>query len=117
MNKQLVLVLVAFIVVNTSTRVFADSPSGGFNSQKLIQPQIKSISSRVLVDRDRDAQVPPNEYVKVDLEGGVTKSSCPYTCEDRGLAKENCKIWESVLDANECYVQDLRIPSDAIPLM
>ena len=117
MNKNSVLALMVLVFVNTSTFVTAESsPNESLMSRKVIPSQIK-ISTRVLVDRDRDAQLPPNEYVKVDLEGGVTKSSCPYTCEDRGLAKEYCKIWESVLDANECYVQDIRIPSDAIPLM
>jgi hypothetical protein len=118
MSKKLVLALVVLVTVNTATSVFAENgPKGDSSSSKLIQPQIKGISNRVLVDLDRDAPIPPNQYVKVDIEGGVTKSTCPYTCEDRGLAKEYCKIWESVLDPNECYVQDIRIPSDAIPLM
>ncbi|MCB0324075.1 MAG: lipid-binding SYLF domain-containing protein [Bdellovibrionales bacterium] len=57
--------------------------------------------------------VQADEYVIVDLTGSVTRSPCPYTCQDRGLAQANCRAWPSKQDPKECYVQDTRIPSDA----
>ncbi len=51
------------------------------------------------------------EYIIIDSKGGITRSLCPYSCEDRGLAKEHCKTWPSIQDPSNCYVQDTRIES------
>lgn len=53
------------------------------------------------------------EYEIIDLSGSVTRSFCPYTCADRGLAPANCKAWKSIQDPDKCYVRDTRLPSNA----
>ncbi len=54
------------------------------------------------------------EYEVVSLNGSITRSFCPYTCEMRGLPKESCRTWPSNREKDKCYIQDTRLPSDAI---
>jgi len=54
-----------------------------------------------------------DEYIIMDMVGSVTRSACPYTCEDRGLAKQNCRAFQAAKDKSQCYVQDTRIKSNA----
>lgn len=56
-----------------------------------------------------------DQYIIVDLTGSTTRSGCPYGCEDRNLPKEHCKTWTSKQDASQCYVQDTRLKSSAMP--
>ena len=58
--------------------------------------------------------VRPGSYVIVDQSGSITRSTCPYSCKDRGLPENHCRSWPSVSNPGECYVQDTRIRSDAI---
>lgn len=64
---------------------------------------------------DMSGEITQGEYVIVDLTGSITRSPCPYTCEDRGLPAQHCRAWQSASDPEECYLQDTRIPSDAFP--
>ncbi len=57
----------------------------------------------------------PNEYINIDPQGSITRSQCPYTCADRDIPKEHCKTWTSKSNPDDCYVQDTRIKSNAIP--
>ena len=63
---------------------------------------------------DTDGELGANEYIVISPNGSITRAHCPYTCEMRGLPAEHCKTWKSVTN-DECYVQDLRIPSNAMP--
>jgi len=54
------------------------------------------------------------EYEVIDLKGGLTRSYCPYTCADRGVEGKYCKTWKSVQNPELCYVQDTRLPSNAV---
>ncbi len=56
-----------------------------------------------------------DEYIIVDLTGSVTRSFCPYSCEERSLERSHCQTWQSIQDPSQCYVRDTRIPSGAIP--
>ena len=53
-------------------------------------------------------------YIVIDPKGSITRSFCPYTCADRGLEKKHCKAWKSNREPDKCYLQDTRIPSDAV---
>ncbi len=55
-------------------------------------------------------------YEVVSTNGSITRSLCPYTCEMHGLPRSHCRTWQSKQDPTRCYVQDTRIPSDAIHL-
>lgn len=68
------------------------------------------------VREDKDGALQPGEYTVIDTKGGTTRAHCPYTCADRGLPAEHCKSWQSASDKSLCYLQDTRIPSEAIPL-
>lgn len=58
---------------------------------------------------DTDGVLEANEYRAITEDGLVTRRPCPYTCEDRGIARSNCKEWRSK-DENACYVQDTSKP-------
>lgn len=63
---------------------------------------------------DRDGVLTMEEYEVIDLSGATTRGLCPYTCEDRNLAREHCKTWPSAREPEKCYVQDTSKPSGAI---
>lgn len=63
---------------------------------------------------DMDGRLEPGEYTVISPNGSITRSFCPYTCEMRGLPKEHCKAWKSVMNPELCYLQDTRITSAAV---
>jgi hypothetical protein len=63
---------------------------------------------------NQDGVLKVGEYIVISPNGSITRALCPYTCEMRGLPREHCKAWKSVSIKNECYLQDTRIPSEAI---
>lgn len=65
---------------------------------------------------DTDGDPQPGEFEVISSNGGITRALCPYTCAMRGIPKGACRAWHSSADPSRCYVQDLRLPSDAIPL-
>jgi hypothetical protein len=64
---------------------------------------------------DKDGELQAGEYTVIDPAGSVTRANCPYVCADRGLPAEHCKSWQSASEKQLCYLQDTRIPSDAMP--
>ncbi len=76
------------------------------------EKRAKSTLSMMIEDSDGD--VKKNEFVRIDPQGSITRALCPYTCEMRGLPKEHCRMWRSQIDPQQCYVQDMRLPSNAI---
>ena len=71
--------------------------------------------SHAAMREDKDGDFQTGEYTVIDTKGATTRAHCPYTCADRGLAAEHCKAWQSASDKSLCYLQDKRIPTDAIP--
>lgn len=66
------------------------------------------------MSEDTDGDLKSGEYIVISPNGSITRSICPYTCEMRGLPKDYCKTWKSITN-EECYVQDTRISSGAMP--
>jgi len=73
-------------------------------------------SSRTPMVEDKDGNLASNEFEVISTNNSITRALCPYSCEMRGLPKKFCKTWQSKQDPSMCYVQDTRIPSDAISL-
>ena len=65
---------------------------------------------------DVDGNLQHGEYIKISPNGSITRALCPYSCNMRGIPQGNCKTWKSVQHPDQCYVQDTRIPSDAVPV-
>ena len=63
---------------------------------------------------NHDGDLKANEYEVISTNGAITRAFCPYTCAMRGLDAKYCKTWPSVEDTKLCYVQDTRLPTDAI---
>lgn len=63
-----------------------------------------------------DGELAPGQYEVISTNGSITRALCPYTCAMRRIPKGVCKVWRSRRDPNLCYVQDMRLPSDAISL-
>lgn len=66
-----------------------------------------------------EPQVPPtdtNLIETVSVNGSITRGTCPHSCASRGIPKESCKEWKSNMYGDKCYVQDTRLPSNAIPM-
>jgi hypothetical protein len=61
-----------------------------------------------------DGILKEGEYIIISPNGSITRALCPYTCEMRGLPEKHCRSWKSISIVNECYLQDTRIPSEAI---
>lgn len=64
---------------------------------------------------DVDGEMGPKEFRIVNEDGNLTRAHCPYTCEDRGVDRQNCKEWKSE-NGQEYYVQDTRQRQLAVPL-
>ncbi len=62
---------------------------------------------------DTHGEVQPDEFEVMNANGGLTRKSCPWTCEMRGIPEEHCKMWKSPRRDN-CYVWDTRLPQDAV---
>lgn len=67
------------------------------------------------LQQDMDGQLEEKEYRCVSSNCSVTRAVCPHTCEDRGLAPENCQTWKSKSNEQECYVKDSRYDTDVMP--
>lgn len=90
--------------------LFIASPAYGQPESK------KELAKRHELQEDKDGVLKPNEYFKISPNGSITRSWCPYTCSMRNLSHKNCRTWQSKIDPTQCYVQDTRIPSDAVPV-
>ncbi len=73
------------------------------------------VEHSVEMKEDTDGVLEKNEYTVISTNNSVTRSLCPYTCEMRNIPAAHCKQWKSVREPEKCYVQDLRLPSEAIP--
>lgn len=67
------------------------------------------------LQQDMDGQLEEKEYRCISSNCSVTRAVCPHTCEDRGLAPENCQTWKSKSNEQECYVKDTRYDTDVMP--
>lgn len=84
------------------------------NAPMPADPILNGVPHNANMRVDNDGNLEKDEYEVISANGSITRALCPYTCEMRGLPKQNCKQWTSVRDKSLCYVQDTRIPSDAI---
>lgn len=67
------------------------------------------------VDANEEASPPLGDDVEViSMNGSITRGKCPHTCEDRNIPRKDCKEWRSKMYGDRCYVEDLRMPSNAI---
>ncbi len=73
-------------------------------------------TARTPMMEDKDGILAENEFEKISTNDSIYRARCPYTCEMRGVPKEHCRTWQSKQDQSMCYVQDTRLPSDAIGL-
>jgi hypothetical protein len=62
------------------------------------------------------APAEPDDVEVVSMNGSVTRAKCPYTCEMRGIPRKFCREWKSRMYGDRCYVQDTRLPSNAVPI-
>ena len=65
---------------------------------------------------DQDGVLVAGEYEVISTNNSVTRALCPYSCEERSIPKANCRTWKSKNEPDKCYVQDTRLPSDAVPI-
>lgn len=80
----------------------------------LFIPTTLSAESPTAMREDRDGIVEADEYTVISMNGGTTRRPCPYTCEMRGLPRNQCREWRS-LDGVNCYVLDTTKPNNAMP--
>ncbi len=106
MNKYKFSILL-FLLFSSSS--FAEDLGTEFDKAKLnaTHPSMKE---------ELDGTLEVGEYEIISPNGSITRALCPYGCEDRGIPKEFCKIWTSTKRKQECYVQDLRLKSEAIKI-
>ena len=76
----------------------------------------QNTTSRSPMVEDKDGVIASNEYEVISTNGSITRALCPYSCEMRDLPKKFCKTWQSKQEPSMCYVQDTRIPTEAITL-
>lgn len=107
MKKILVLTIVALLPLSAHA---GESAKGKASSV----PPAETGSTAAAMVEDDDGILEANEYEVIDPAGSITRALCPYTCAMRGLEARHCKTWRSVSDPKLCYVQDTRIPTDAI---
>lgn len=73
-------------------------------------PTTNAIKMRI----DTDGIIEKDEYRIISENGRLTRRPCPYTCEMRGIPKKYCHEFHSI-DGSECYIEDTRLPDDALP--
>lgn len=100
--------LATFLVVSLSAKVYASSGAREVSHEERVKN-----AAHPQMTLNEGGELKPGEYIIIDLSGSVTRSLCPYTCKDRGLAKAHCHMWPSKINPNECYVQDTRVASGA----
>ena len=105
MLKLLVVVLSMLIVFPETVRADDKQVFHGWPQQ---------IASHPEMELSKDGKEREGQYIIIDMSGSITRSVCPYTCEMRGLPREHCRTWQSLQNPKLCYVQDTRIPSEAI---
>ena len=116
----MLLIVFIFMFLVTSPTLFAQSEDTNKDKVALTEMREKlNTESRIKnAEHPQMKLAPPTEdesedtYIIVDLTGSVTRSVCPYTCEDRGLPAEHCRTWYSILNSKQCYIKDTRITSD-----
>lgn len=91
----------------------ADDPAG---AEVKDNPPAGTLAPHPSMKENTDGELRQGEYEVISMNGGVTRAFCPYTCEMRGLPKQHCRTWQSLQDKTKCYVEDTRIPSQAIPI-
>ena len=72
------------------------------------------VQENPVMRENKDGDIKPGEYQRISENGGLTRRPCPYSCEMKGIPRKNCKEWVSRRDTNLCYVEDTRLPSDAV---
>lgn len=111
--KTLCFVFTVFIQLTYSPFAAAQTSATQESAEQNTERKINVIGPSVMIE-DTDGVLTQNEYEQVSVNNSITRALCPYTCEMRNLPKEHCKTWKSNMEPNKCYVQDLRIPSEAI---
>ena len=79
-------------------------------------PPKNSLAPHPSMKENEDGNLKQGEYEVISTNGSVTRAFCPYTCEMRGLPAKNCKSWKSLQEPDKCYLQDTRLPSNAVPM-
>lgn len=75
-----------------------------------------SLAPHPSMKENQDGELKAGEYEVISMNGSITRALCPYTCEMRGLPKQACKSWKSAQEPEKCYLQDTRLPSNAVPV-
>ena len=89
---------------------------------------ILALSAQLSLAQDKNVDIAPSkgdhgdagpqgrEVEVVSANGSVTRAKCPHSCVDRKIPQTSCREWRSKMYPDVCYVEDLRKPSDAVPL-
>jgi hypothetical protein len=109
MKKILVLTLVALLPLNA----YAGGSAKMERSAITHTTETARRTSSTMV-KNEDGELKANEYEVISTNDSIFRAFCPYTCAMRGLEAKYCKTWRSLIDPKLCYVQDTRIPSNAI---
>ena len=96
------------LIFFSSVAIFVFFPSRALSQE--VTPNSNDSAMKV----DIDGEIRKGEFEKISTNGSITRGLCPYTCEMRALPKQYCKTWRSIVDPTKCYVQDTRIPSQAV---
>ena len=91
-------------------------PISGVCAAEEVKQAEQPIAPHPSMTENKDGVLKQGEYEVISTNGSVTRSFCPYTCEMRGLPKQYCRTWKSVQEPDKCYVQDTRLPSEAVPI-
>ena len=78
----------------------------------------EEVKAEVEVQRfieDTDGNLVAGEYEVISVDASLTRAPCPYSCENRGLARSHCREWRST-DGSKCYVHDTRGVQGAVRL-
>ena len=87
--------------------------SAFFQSVAFAQNEKEAAPGPSTLRPDTDGVLEEDEYEVISMNGGLTRKTCPYTCEMRGIDKSHCKEWKST-SHNLCYVEDTSLSQNAV---
>ncbi len=109
-NKILFSILTIFSILNLLTPL-----SYAENLKSETDPTAKNSAAKMRAMKlDNNGLLEKDEYEFVSKNESIARALCPYNCVDRGLSSKDCRAWSSIQDPTKCYVQDLRLQSEAI---
>ena len=100
----------AIALISTACSTTEDTRAS-LDINRLETPQVQLTGQ---MRADTDGVIESDEYRVISENGRLTRRPCPYTCEMRGIPRIHCHEIRSI-DGSECYIEDTRLPDDALP--